>query len=296
MEAARENSGVPLRSILLLLLTLAAASAQEIRVVSEFQLADPFDRYLQRPEGSPDPREILSPAVPRGGFISFRIIVDPGPRANGILLNGYQLHVGVNPDNVIAVAVYREVFGEIDGQWRPVKLEDAKPIYIVERGSRDPLPNQKVHTYWVDIYVKPDAKPQRMKVQPEILVGNRWIEYPIELRLLKGVFPLINYQKETILRRSENRLSTLASAMAVTGELPAEPITESGLTPELLLRRNILQDALLWKRMKRPAREALLRQMGVNSADELLQKVRENPDPEYYLRFRDLLIGAHERE
>ena len=64
----------------------------QITVVSEFQRMDPFGQTV-REDLQDSQREILSPAVARNAFASFRVVVDiPAGKP-------YYLHVGLNPED-----------------------------------------------------------------------------------------------------------------------------------------------------------------------------------------------------
>lgn len=54
---------------------VAAAGAQSLRVVSEFQRFGPFGEVLPV-DHVEQPREILSPALARNAYTSFRIVVN----------------------------------------------------------------------------------------------------------------------------------------------------------------------------------------------------------------------------
>src|SRR5688500_16787787 len=78
------------------------AQAIDIRIYSEFQRVDytgnvvPQDRAVA-------PREVLSPGVPRNGFVSFRVVVTAPPNSF------YFLAVQTNPPDLFGIKLYREI-------------------------------------------------------------------------------------------------------------------------------------------------------------------------------------------
>src|SRR5438270_8816561 len=70
----------------------AALHGQSLAVYSEFQRVDPFGQIVAVDRG-PQPREILSPAAPRNGFVSFHIAVTGPPGLN------YFLYIVTSPLN-----------------------------------------------------------------------------------------------------------------------------------------------------------------------------------------------------
>src|SRR5262249_19535728 len=82
-------------SPLLLLAALACAGlsrAQSLAVYSELQRPDPFGQIVAADRGA-SPREILSPAAPRNGFVSFHIAVTAPTNTN------YFLYIVTSPLN-----------------------------------------------------------------------------------------------------------------------------------------------------------------------------------------------------
>src|ERR1051325_7142132 len=62
----------------------ALLHGQSLAVYSEFQRPDPFGQIVAVDRGA-QPREILSPAAPRNGFVSFHIAVTAPPNTNYFL-------------------------------------------------------------------------------------------------------------------------------------------------------------------------------------------------------------------
>ena len=60
---------------LFLLAICAAAPAQEITIYSEFERFNPFGVPVAQ-DRDMEPREVLSPAVPRNGHLSVHVVVE----------------------------------------------------------------------------------------------------------------------------------------------------------------------------------------------------------------------------
>src|SRR5690349_5716802 len=104
----------------LLLISAAAGAAllngQTLAVYSEFQRVDPFGNIVAADRGG-TPREILSPAAPRNGFVSFHVAVTAPAGTN------YFLYVVPAPLNACRVALYKEHFTRTPTGWIPDALE-----------------------------------------------------------------------------------------------------------------------------------------------------------------------------
>ena len=62
-------------------------SAQDVRVYSELTRIDPFGNVVKADRGD-EPREILSPAVPRNAYSTFRVVISAAPGTE------FTLHAG----------------------------------------------------------------------------------------------------------------------------------------------------------------------------------------------------------
>lgn len=150
-----------------------ALPAQELYVRSEFQRVGADGRVIQR-DRVERPREILSPALARNGFASYMLT------ANIPAGIEYTLEIGQNPEDTARVVLYRQHYN---------------PNGIPDRLEKAPLPVQgkaekEEHlTFWMDLYVANDAPVRRFKIEAQLWVGDRWVIYPIEARIVAAQIP-----------------------------------------------------------------------------------------------------------
>ena len=90
---------------------------------SEFTRIDPFGQIVSQDRGATEPRNILSPGVPRNAFSSFRIAVTFDKPAK------YVLDIGQNPENAVKATLYRERFEKHGDSWIPDGLQPVKIPY-----------------------------------------------------------------------------------------------------------------------------------------------------------------------
>ena len=136
-----------------------------IEVYSEFQ------PWQQSPD-APEPREIISPAVPRNGFTTFRVRVSAPSGTN------YFLFCQTNPENLVDARLYKvaTTTGILDSVRSP-------NFGVIPDGESS-------RAYLLDIWVPPDAEPgRRVRLELQLKIGD-WIVYPMELRIQKAIVPL----------------------------------------------------------------------------------------------------------
>lgn len=255
----------------------------QINVLSEFQRLDPFGQIVKedRQDGQ---REILSPAVARNAYSSFQVVVnvDPGKQ--------YYLHVGLNPEDAVQFKVYKEVFQHLDdGRWIPDGLKPVDLPYQSKIGDQG-IPGQKVDTYWLDIFVPKDAKVERIKVDPQVWVDQRWLAYPMEVRVVAA-------QVEGSLPTPGNLAPLLfpvdASSQRVWWKkyckISEKSTSENTLTIRSLVERNARQDAALRSRW---TVEDVTHLLGIKDATQWCNEayVPSPQGPENYLRLRDRIL------
>jgi hypothetical protein len=263
-------------------LFLSVAMAQ-VDVVSEFQRIDPFGQTV-REDAQDGRREILSPAIARNAFASFQVIVEVPPGKH------YYLHIGLNPEDSVQVKVYREVFEHRDdGRWIPDELTPVDLPYLSKIGDQG-IPGQKVEVYWLDIHVPKDAKVERIKVDPQLWIDQRWLSYPMEVRVVAAQvdgdlpqpgeavpihFP-VDASAQRVWRRVFCSISEITSAT-------------NTLTIRDLVERNARQDVALRRRW---TVEDVTRQLGIKDAAQLCGEayVPSPKGPENYLRLRDRIL------
>jgi hypothetical protein len=159
--------------VLVFIVFAATLPAQELKVRSEWQRAG-ADGNVIAADRVDQPREILSPALPRNGFTSFFLT------ANIPAGISYMLDVGQNPENAARIVLYRQSFNP---NGIPDRLEK---VSLPIQGKTNQEENQ---TYWMDVYVDQDAPVQRVKIEAQLWVGNRWVIYPMEGRILYTRIP-----------------------------------------------------------------------------------------------------------
>lgn len=148
--------------------------AAQIEVYSEFRRIGP-DGEVVKPDQGGVVREVLSPAVARGGHASFHVVV------KGAAGTEYTLYIGQNPEDHGRATLYRELF--TDGI--PDRLE------LVSAGFKGPLQgkipaNQSAEVFWLDVEYPATAAVERVKVEPQLWAGSHWIVYPMEIRLIEA--------------------------------------------------------------------------------------------------------------
>lgn len=158
------------------MLTLLAVTwlAAQIEVYSEFRRIGP-DGEIVKPDQGGSVREVLSPAVARGGHASFQVVV------KGAAGTDYTLYIGQNPEGHGRATLYREIFagGIPDG------------LELIAAGFKGPLQSripegQLAEVFWLDVEYPTTAAVERVKIEPQLWAGSHWIVYPMEVRLIEA--------------------------------------------------------------------------------------------------------------
>jgi hypothetical protein len=170
-----------IRALLLFSISWALA-AQEINVYSEFERFDPFGKPVAQ-DRDMQPRELLSPAVPRNGHLSVHVVVTAPPQTN------YFIYAGQNPAEILDVRIYREHFVRCGEDYCPDWLTPQRsPTFgAIPENARD-MPDQNTRCYLFDIYVPPDVPPRRVRIEALLKVGI-WMVAPLEVRVIDAVVP-----------------------------------------------------------------------------------------------------------
>lgn len=210
--------------------------AQELFVRSEFQRvgADgkviPVDRVDR-------PREILSPALARNGFASFMLTANIPAGVE------YTLEIGQNPENTARVVLYRQ-------HYRPDGIPDhLEKVSFPVQGKAEAEENV---TFWMDLYIPADAPVRRFKIEAQLWVGNRWIIYPMEGRIVPARIP--DFQPrfwglaDPAARADAAMISPWRDHLCRPLKNEFQPKTT---TIRLLQQRNIQQDVALAKKLGR---------------------------------------------
>jgi len=259
------------------LFAIAAAQAQQIALVSEFERFDPYgtpvtaDRDLR-------PREILSPAMPRNGHLSVRVLVSGAPPTN------YLLYFTSNSPGILDLTMYRESFQACGDSFCPDWLTRVdSPSFGAIPESLFAMPRQNTRTYLLDIHAPLDTPPRRVRVEV-LLKAGIWQVAPMEVRITAPVVPA----RHGILREDIAPLDASSAATAERqlaryladldpefppGILRARDITQRNSAEDMLLARSLRAqipgvNVLAWTPLAFP---------GVGA--------------EWYLRVRDLLYS-----
>ncbi len=269
------------------------AAAQSLRVYSEFQRVDPFGRIVAADRGEP-PREILSPAMARNAFTSFHVIVEVPPESP------YELYIGLNPEDAVKVTLYKEIFRRAGNGWVPDRLVKVREPYSGILPDEDQtVRNQRIAAFWLDVWVPSAATVERIKVEPQLLINNQWVVYPMEARIVEARAPALPHPFRAPLPGPA--ASADAPVLApLRGYLcgAEESVQTPGLSIRHMIRRNASQDmmlarALQLQRGKTAITQAFVQRLGLEETGlESWCADRSAPVPqgaEWYLRVRDFL-------
>lgn len=271
------------------ILLAVTATAQSLRVLSEFRRVDPFGEIVPADrEGRP--REILSPLLARNSHASFRVVVEAPP---GKI---YYFYVVTNPEKVLRITVYKEMYTRHGGGWIPdLLLEIATPYTSHLPDRYHGIPNQTAESFLVDVWTPREAPPGRMKIDAQLNVDGRWVIYPMEVRISDAVIP------DAAARTGRLPPLEARSDAAVLGPVReylcgvSEPPGDGGLTVRRLIRRNAVEAlararALEAERGKDEVARGLLRGLGIDRAAFCaLERIPGPLGPEWFLRGRDYL-------
>ena len=148
--------------------------AAQIEVYTEFRRIGP-DGEIVKPDQGGSLREVLSPAVARGGHASFQVVI------KGSAGTEYTLYIGQNPEGHGRATLYRELFTN----GIPDRLELIAAGFAGPHQSKIPE-GQSAEVYWLDVEYPSTAAVERVKIEPQLWAGSHWIVYPMEVRLLEA--------------------------------------------------------------------------------------------------------------
>jgi len=231
------------RGIFLLTVCVALGDAHSVRVYSEFTRIDPLGHVVKadRPrDPAVRPREILSPALARNGFASFRVAVTVSPG------EFFHLYVGENPENVFQITAYREKFVRSGDEWVPDGLERVELPYSARVPDIDsPVPGQNTVTFWLDVWVPHDAKVGRYKVEPQVHSENHWATYPMEVRVVPPIIPERPLVATGLAEASQPADATARRVLKQYMCGPVRRLPQEPLSVRRLIQRNAVQDVAL---------------------------------------------------
>ena len=273
VEGTVEYDGC-LRHLIVFGLAVAAA-AQDLRVLSEFRRVDAAGQIAAADRGG-TPREILSPAIPRNAFSSFRIVITL-PAGSDVWLE-----IGQNPDDAVGVTLYEE---NASGALRKVGMP-----------YKTKLPaGAGTASVWMDLWAKADAPVDRIKVEPQLYYGGRWFTYPMEVRIIDAVAPAV---KVSPAGAPPDAPADAAVRALLRERFCGDKPAASGAVPPTiwhLTRRNAARDLALVS--ADVARATLVKVTGATSIEQWCKAPPKSPNgPEWYLRFRDAVYRAASQE
>lgn len=253
-------------------------SGQRLLVYSEFQRVRPDGEVVaaDRVERS---REIISPAVIRNAYRTFRVAVE-APAGTP-----YHLYVGQNPDDTVQSTLYQEEYSRVGTEWVPDLVKAVALPHSATLGT-----DQKVQTYLLDVWVPETAPIGRFRLEVQLNVGDRWIIYPMEVRVTRELGPG-KMNPMAPLPPVEARADAAARA-AVCGFLRRARPSPAGAPLDRVaafVSRNVRQDMRLAESKDvADVRVLLLKFTGFDSLDGLCKDQLPAPaGAEWWLRIRD---------
>jgi hypothetical protein len=259
-----------------------AMPAQELFVRSEFQRVGTDGKVI--PEDKVErPREILSPALARNGFASYMLTAAiPGGIA-------YTLEVGQNPEDSVRVVLYRQHY---TANGIPDHLDK---VTLPVQGKAEKDENL---TFWMDLYVAGNTPVRRLKIEVQLWVGDRWVLYPMEARIVAAQIPAFQ-PKFWGLPPPEARSD--AAMISPWRDHLCRPLTSEfqpkETTIRLLQQRNIQQDVALARKLGRDVGIQSFVRAGIPPETALpdawcaapVEHWRDALNTEWYLKLRDHL-------
>jgi hypothetical protein len=267
-----------LRWLAVALSSASLALGQDLRVRSEFQRPG-LDGEVVAVDKVERPREILSPAVARNAYASYFLTISVPAGVE------WYLEVGQNPENAARAVLYEVGYD-------PAGMPDV--LTKVQMPVKGRTEGPEVRSYWLDLWVDGSAPVRRIKVEPQVWVGDRWIVYPMEIRVQWATVPAF-----TPRFWGQPAVAARADAVMISPwrdylcrQLPAQ-FKPDRATVRLLQHRNVLQDVALAKKMGAAA-DGALKAGGVQLTKEAwceapAESWQKELAAEWYLRVRDFL-------
>jgi hypothetical protein len=253
----------------------AALLAQEIQVFSEFRRVGPNAQILEADRGG-KPREILSPAIPRNGFATFHLVF------TGPVGQPYHIYVGENPEGLLKTTLYRILpNGPV-----PDALEKVdQPVSGIFTDA--------AVTLVLDLWTPPTAPVRRVRVEAQLNSDNRWVIYPMEVRLQPASLPPLAVTTGAPAPVTAPAVETSLSSWDPYLCSKTHRASEGVLSIRSLLRRNASQDVALAKKLEarhgaEKVRAGILAALGAADSASWCAD-RKLANPETYLRVRDFL-------
>ncbi len=263
-----------------LLLAALASQAQSLRVYSELQRIDPAGDIVATDRGG-TPREILSPAVARNAYASFHLVIEA---PQGVR---FKLYIGQNPEDFFRVTCYREIHEPVRGALVPNKLEPITLPWESQIGE-----GRKVEVIWMDVWVRPRSPVERAKLEPQLWCVDRWVTYPMEVRVMEATVPdgpRLSLRALPAEAPADTAALTLLSVFLCAPGARSKAFPLEGPTIGGMLVRNAAQDMAL--AAERSPDELWMRVPTSDRARWCKSPTRPaGAGAEWYLRVRDWLL------
>jgi hypothetical protein len=228
-----------MRTGLGILLLAWPGAAQTLRVLSEFQRVDPFGEVVSS-DRTPNPREIISPAVARNAFASFHIAVTVPER------EPFFLFVQTNPANVFRISVYDELYVKAGASWIPDALQPVRlPVFGILPYLPLPIPGQNTLSYWLDIWVPAETPVERVRLEVLVKIGRGWLMYPMEVRVSPAMVPDIEERHVALPAPAERADAPVYGPFRNFLCNSREKGRDERISVRRLIHRNALQDMAL---------------------------------------------------
>jgi hypothetical protein len=197
----------------------AVASAAELRLLPEYQRADPWGAIVEADRSVPPFAGKLTTA--RRGYASVQVVVSTEQPLS------YRLVV----TSPFPVELYREWFHrtKADGKYVPdalIPIESGAALTIPDPENR--VPKQTAQAIWLDFWIAEETQPGAYRATVTLTEGGRSRSVPIAIEVLAGVIPkedaitldhnsygtgwLFGQYPKTLPTENEERLFTLIHA------------------------------------------------------------------------------------
>lgn len=280
------RSSIWLSSILCALTLSVGVSAQTVQVFSPFTRIDPFGKPVRVDTGRKAPREVLSPGLPRNATTGLHVVVEGSPGAE------FKLYIGLNPEDAVAVKLYRELYSRQGDQWIPDRLQECV-LPCSGKIGMDLIEGQTAQAFWLDLRVARNAPVERIKIEPQAGFGDLWARYPMEARILEATAPDVAPATTSV---ASLESPSDYSARNILKQKLCGNREKVGVKIALTVRDFIARDAAQDLAMASVVPSIELWSVTNASDQQSWCKVNvPNPDgAEWYLRIHDRIIGARQ--
>jgi hypothetical protein len=251
-----------------------------VEIYSEFQRIDPYGNIVD-PDKGDRAREIISPAVPRNGHVTFHVAVTVPAGEN------FFLFVVPNPLDACGVELYREHFVETSHGWIPDTLIElhSLPDFGFMPDLDQEIPGQNTRVYLLDLWIPPTARPPGFRIEVQMKMGYFYVR-PMEIRVIPVDVP--NPPQDG--KGSKESMARIeagadAGAIGVLKEYISGRISYRAGKPATvrdIVRRDAVQDMMLARSLGRQKTDP-------NAMKRFWKSLPEVEGAEGYLRLRDYI-------